>query len=262
MRAALGSALGSAATSLLAVAAMVAAWEGLVRGLPVSPDLLAPPSAVLEALLRHPELRLEHGLATARETALGFVLACLAGVVPGALLSTSALLRRVAMPWVLALQIVPKMALAPLFVVWLGVGAPCRMAFAVFIAFFPVLIGTTAGLAGTDSGALRLCRVLGASWWQTVLWVRLPYAVPQLLAGMKTAATMALLGVVIGEFVTAQQGLGYVVMFAASLGETALVLAAIVLLCGIGLVLYGAVLLAELGFARWYGAPMPAGEFG
>jgi NitT/TauT family transport system permease protein len=252
----------AALTSALAVLAMLLGWEALVRGKAVSADLLAPPSAVLEALLRHPEILLDQGISTARETALGFVLACLIGAAMGAALSSAALLRRVSMPWVLALQIVPKMALAPLFVVWLGVGAPCRLAFAVFIAFFPVLIGTTAGLAGTDSGALRLCRVLGAGWWQTVLRVRLPYAVPQLLAGMKTAATMALLGVVIGEFVTAQQGLGYVVMFAASLGETALVLAAITLLCGIGVALYGVVLLAEWAFARWYGAPMPAGEFG
>jgi NitT/TauT family transport system permease protein len=254
MKAALGS--------LLAVAGMVAMWEALVRWLPISPGLLAPPSAVLAALVEHPDLLAEHAAATAGETVLGFLLACVVGASLGALLSGFDAFRRVAMPWVLALQIVPKMALAPLFVVWLGVGAPCRLAFAIFLAFFPVLIGTMAGLAGTDRGALLLCHALGATAWQTTVRVRLPYAVPQLLAGMKTAATMALLGVVIGEFVTAQQGLGYLVMFAASLGETALVLAAIVLLCVIGLALYGAVLLAERGFARWYGAPVPAGAFG
>ncbi|WP_149538882.1 ABC transporter permease [Siccirubricoccus phaeus] len=250
-----------ALASLGAVAALVALWEAAVRFIPISPNLLAPPSAIAEALALHPALLLEHGWATAHEALLGFLLAALAGMALGAALSASALLRQALMPFVLALQIVPKMALAPLFVVWLGVGAPCRMAFAIFIAFFPVLIGTMAGLAGTESGALRLCRVLGASWWQTLWRVRLPYAVPQLLAGLKTAATMALLGVVIGEFVTAQQGLGYVVMFGASLGETALVLAAITLLCAIGLVLYGVVLAAELAFGLWYKAPLPAGEF-
>jgi NitT/TauT family transport system permease protein len=253
--------LRAALAGTLAVLFTLLVWEAAVPGLHISASLLVPPSAVVAALFAYPEVLLEQGRSTALETGIGFLLATLAGALGGAALSASALLRRLAMPWVLALQIVPKMALAPLFVVWLGVGAPCRMAFAVFIGFFPVLVGTVTGLRSADAGALRLCAALGATAWQTAWRVRLPYAVPQMLAGMKTASTMALLGVVIGEFVTAQQGLGYVVMFASSLGEMGLVLAAIALLCGIGAVAYGAVLALEAGFARWYRAPIPAGSF-
>ncbi len=244
-----------------AVVAALLLWEAAVRALNVSPHLLPPPSAVAEAFGDHADLFLEHGLPTLEESFAGFGLAALAGFVLGLVLFASHLVQRAVMPWILAAQIVPKIALAPLFVVWLGVGAPCRMAFAVFIAFFPVLIATVAGLSATDRGALGLCRALGAAPWQTLLRVRLPFAMPHLLAGLKTAATLALLGIVIGEFVTAQQGLGYLVLLAGNIDETALMLAAIALLLGVGALLYAAVLLLEWLFARWYGAPIPAGEF-
>lgn len=236
-------------------------WEAAVRALHVPIRLLPPPTAVGEAFAAHWDLFVEHGAPTLIETFAGFGLAVVAGFVLGALLFGSVTMQSAVMPWVLAAQIVPKIALAPLFVVWLGVGAPCRMAFAVFIAFFPVLIATVAGLQATDRGALMLCRALGAARWQTMVRVRLPFALPHLLAGLKTAATLALLGIVIGEFVTAQKGLGYLVLLAGNIDETALMLAAIGLLLGVGALLYGAVLLLEWLGGRWYGAPMTAGEF-
>ena len=250
------------AEGALSVLAALLAWEAATRLFHVSPRLLPPPSEVASAIAEHLGLLLEHAVPTAVETTVGFALAALAGIILGVTLFGSRLAQAAAMPWILAAQIVPKIALAPLFMVWLGVGAPCRLAFAVFIAFFPVLIATVAGLAATDRGALDLCRGLGAARWQTMLLVRLPFAVPHLLAGLKTAATLALLGIVIGEFVTAQRGLGYLVLLAGNIDETALMLAAIALLLGVGAVLYGAVLLLEAGFARWYGAPIAAGEFG
>lgn len=244
------------------VLAALLAWEGAVRLFHVSPRLLPPASEVAAAVAEHLGLLVEHAVPTAVETFVGFGLATLVGFVLGVMLFGSRLAQAAAMPWILVAQIKPKIALAPLFVVWLGVGAPCRLAFAVFIAFFPVLIATVAGLAATDRGALALCRGLGAARWQTMLLVRLPFAVPHLVAGWKTAATLALLGIVIGEFVTAQRGLGYLVLLAGNIDETALMLAAIAWLLGVGAMLYGAVLLLEAGFARWYGAPMTAGEFG
>jgi NitT/TauT family transport system permease protein len=159
------------------------------------------------------------------------------------------------MPYLLALQIVPKIALAPLFIVWLGTGTPCRLVIAVFLALFPVTISGVAGLLSADPNVLRLCTALSASRLQMIVRVRLPYALPHLFAGLKVAATMILLGVTIGEFVTAQAGLGYIILFASSIGQTALVFAAIVLLCAIGLALYAAVTVAERLYARWFGAP-------
>ena len=100
-----------------------------------------------------------------------------------------------------------------------------------------------------------------ASTWQTFINVRVPYAIPHIFAGLKVGVTVAIIGVVIGEFVTAQEGLGYIIMFASSAAETALVFAAIILLCAIGMVLYGAVALAEWFVRRWYGAPISVGGF-
>jgi len=108
---------------------------------------------------------------------------------------------------------------------------------------------------------LQLCRSLTASEWQTFRLARFPYAMPFVFAGMKVGVTMAMIGVIVGEFITAQAGLGYIIMFASSAGETATVLAAIVLLCVIGLVLFGLVALAELAMQRWYGGEMPVGGF-
>ncbi len=168
-------------------------------------------------------------------------------------LALSATTTRLLCPILLLFQLLSKIVLAPPFVVWLQVGAPCRLAFAVFIAFFPLRIATVAGLAAPDQGALALCRGLGAARWQTLLMVRLPFAVPHLLAGLKTAATLALLGIVIGEFVTAQRGLGHLVLLAGNIAETALMLAAIVMLLAIGTALHGTVLLLEAAFALvWY----------
>jgi NitT/TauT family transport system permease protein len=112
-----------------------------------------------------------------------------------------------------------------------------------------------------DRNAMRLSRSLMASEWQTFWSVRLPYATPHIFAGLKMAATMAMIGVIVGEFITAQQGLGYIIMFASSAGETALVFASIALLCAIGVVLYGLVELAEILVTRRLGVSITTSEF-
>jgi NitT/TauT family transport system permease protein len=119
-------------------------------------------------------------------------------------------------------------------------GPSSRLAFAVFLSFFPIAVSGVTGFRAADRTALRLCRSLIASTWQTFIKVRVPYAIPHIFAGLKVGVTVATIGVVIGEFVTAQEGLGYNIMFASSAAETALVFAAIILLCAIGMVLYGA----------------------
>lgn len=156
-------------------------------------------------------------------------------------------------------QLVPRVAVAPLFIIWLGVGPASRLAFAVFLSFFPIMVSAATGFRTADPAALRLCRSLTARGWQVFLWVRLPYAVPHIFAGLKVGVTAAMIGVVVGEFVTGQEGLGYIIMFASSVGETALVFAAIALLCAVGMGLYGLIALAELWVRRWHGAAVAAG---
>ena len=235
------------------------AWEILCRVTRISPLLLPPPSAVWEVLSENSEILLQHAVPTTIETVVSFGFATLLGVVLAVAITFSAWVREALYPNIVMFQLIPKIALAPLFIVWLGVGSKSCIVVAVFIAFFPIVVSTATGLVSAKPEVLLLCRSLTASEWQMFRLARFPYAMPFVFAGMKVGVTMAMIGVIVGEFITAQAGLGYIIMFASSAGETATVLAAIVLLCGIGLALFGVVALAELALRRWYGGEMPVG---
>jgi NitT/TauT family transport system permease protein len=241
-----------------AVAAILA-WQMLCDLARLSPALLPPPSAVWRVLWDNPGILFEQSLPTIAETVESFLAATVLGVALAVAITFSAWVREAFYPNIVMFQLIPKIALAPLFIVWLGVGETTATLVAVFIAFFPVVVSTMTGLVGANPDVLRLCRSLTASEWQTFRLARFPYAVPFIFAGMKVGVTMAMIGVVVGEFITAQRGLGYIIMFASSAGETATVLAAIVLLCAIGLVLYGLIALAERGMRQWYGGALPVG---
>jgi len=235
------------------------AWELLCRATRISPLLLPPPSAVWTVLAENSEILFQHALPTMIETVVSFGLATLLGVALAIAITFSAWVREALYPNIVMFQLIPKIALAPLFIVWLGVGSRSCIVVAIFIAFFPVVVSTATGLVSAKPEVLLLCRSLTASEWQMFRLARFPYAMPFVFAGMKVGVTMAMIGVIVGEFITAQAGLGYIIMFASSAGETATVLAAIVLLCGIGLALYGLVALGELALQRWYGGEMPVG---
>ena len=156
-------------------------------------------------------------------------------------------------PNVILFQLIPKIALAPLFIVWLGIGLPSRVTFSIFISFFPILVATAAGLQSVSRDMLRLCRSVGASDWQVLLHVRFPTSLPYLFSGMKVAVTLSIIGIVVGEFIASQRGLGYLILFASSRHQTDLSLACITVLCVAGLALYGLVVLSERLFNHWFG---------
>ena len=235
------------------------AWEILCRMARISPLLLPPPSAVWEVLSQNPDILFQQALPTVIESVASFAIATLLGVALAVAITFSAWVREALYPNIVMFQLIPKIALAPLFIVWLGVGSKSSIVVAIFIAFFPVVVSTAAGLSSANPEILQLCRSLTASEWQMFRLARFPYAMPFIFAGMKVGVTMAMIGVVVGEFITAQAGLGYIIMFASSAGETATVLASIVVLCGIGLALFGLVSLGELAVQRWYGGAMPTG---
>ena len=242
-------------------AVMLLAWQELTVQLHVSSTLLVPPTAIWDVLVQAWPILLVQTWPTLVNTVVGFGLAAVLGVALGGALVMSRRIEQAFWPHILIFQLIPKVAVAPLFIVWLGTGPSSRLAFAVFLSFFPIAVSAATGFRSADRTALRLCESLTASTWQTFLRVRLPYAIPHIFTGLKVGVTVAIIGVVIGEFVTAQEGLGYIIMFASSAAQTALVFVAIVLLCGIGLLLYAAVALAELLVRRWYGAPIVAGGF-
>ena len=236
-------------------------WEWACRAFRISSLLLVPPSEVWATLSLAFPILLPHARATLLETIAGFLLAAAAGLALGTMITASRRLNQAFMPYILMFQLVPKIALAPLFIVWLGVGTPSRLAFATFIAFFPVVIATATGLASAERRALLLARSAMATRGQAFLHIRFPYAMPHIFAGLKVALTMAMIGVIVGEFVTAQQGLGYIIMFASSAAQTALMLAAIALLCVEGLVLYALLAGADALLRRRFGPPVTTTEF-
>jgi len=244
-RAALGEGLLQVALPLAFAAGVLGLWQGFVRWYDVPEVVLPAPTDVAARIVSAWPFLVKNLIPTTLESLGGFVLAVVLGTALAVLLVYSRWARLALYPNVVFFQLIPKIALAPLFIVWLGIGSESRLTFSLFIAFFPVVIATTTGLNQTPPDMLRLCRAYSASAWQVFTAVRFPYALPYWFSGLKIAVTFAIIGVVVGEFITAQAGLGYLILFAASQAETALILASIAALCVVGLALYGLVALAE-----------------
>ncbi len=230
-------------------------WELLVRLNNIPQVILPAPTAILKIISAQHEILLRHAIPTVLEAAGGFLIASVLGIALAVWLSYSRLAREALYPNLVFFQLIPKIALAPLFIIWLGIGSESRLAFSVFISFFPIVIATNAGFANVERNMLKLCQSLTATEWQTFSSVKFPSALPYIFSGMKVAMTLAIIGVIIGEFITAQKGLGYLIVFATARAETGVAMAAIVVLCGGGLFLYGVVALAEHIANRRYGVP-------
>ncbi len=239
---------------VVAAAIVIVAWEVGVDASGVSPAVLPPPSSVLAATLANRDILIANALPTTIETISGFFLSLFLGGVLGVLLTYFALVRDALYPNVVLFQLIPKVAVAPLFMLWLGIGWESRIAMALFIAFFPIVISTVSGLNAADPAILRLCESLAASRSQVFFKIRLPYSLPFLFSGMKISMTLAIIGVIVGEFITSQEGLGYIILFAGSRLETPTVLAALLVLCTVGLALYGLVALVERLVMTKYGS--------
>lgn len=231
---------------------LLVVWEIGVRAYDVSPVVLPPPSSIAASLVRNFPLLMHHAGQTTREAALGLALAIVTGFGCGFGLAYSPLFREATYPHMVFFQLTPKVALAPLFIMWLGVGAESRLAFTVFIAFFPILVATASGLTNIEERYLRFCRAITASKWQTFMHVRLPFALPQIFAGLKIGVTMSFIGIIVGEFITSQSGLGYLILFASTRAETATIFASIFILCVIGMLFYAVVSVLEILILRRY----------
>jgi NitT/TauT family transport system permease protein len=252
----LGDRLGSVLLPIAFAAAGLVFWQLVVGWARVPPAILPPPTDIATQLVQNWSLILKHATQTATETLIAFGLSIPLGLVLAAFITWSPTINKALLPNVVLFQLIPKIALAPLFIVWLGFGLPSRVTFSIFISFFPILITTAAGLQSLPLDMLRLCRSVGASNWRILLFVRLPMALPFLFSGMKIAATLAIIGIVVGEFIASRAGLGYLILFASSRQQMDLSLACIAVLCAVGLLLYGVTALAERLFARWHGGGM------
>ncbi len=235
--------------SLLLAAALLLAWEAACRTLRLSALVLPPPSAVAQSLWQGlasgyfwPHLR-----TTVVELLLGVVLGCTVGFLAGILLGEHALLRRLLMPYVVASQVIPKLALAPLFVLWFGFGIVPTVVITALICFFPLMENTLTALQQVAPERLELFRMLGATRAQTLWRLKLPSGLPAILAGLRVAVVLALVGAVVGEFIAASKGLGALVIAAQGTMDTSLMFAVLVLIALLGMFVYQATLLLE----RW-----------
>jgi NitT/TauT family transport system permease protein len=232
---------------------MLAAWEAYVRLSGVPSVILPGPVVILQTVARIYPTLLRHALPTTLESAGGFLIACALGVSIAIMLCYSRLWREAVYPNLVFIQVIPKIALAPLFVLWFGLGSESRLAFSVFISVFPIIVSTYTGLTHVDPNLIRLCRTFRAREWQVFLSVRLPSALPFMFSGMKVAITLAIIGVVIGEFITSQAGLGYLIVNASARSDTPIALAAVTVLCASGVALYGIVAFLQALVNERYG---------
>jgi NitT/TauT family transport system permease protein len=224
--------------SPLFAAALIAYWEIHVRVFKVDPLLLPPPSQIALSFWHGMTsgLFLSHFATTIFRALSGFAVATLCGVTLGALMCWFRIVEQTIYPWVVALQTVPKIAIAPLILVWCGYGSLSKIVTAALVAFFPVLVNTIVGLRSCEQGKLDLMRSLKASRWQTFRMVELPNALPFIFAGLSIAVVFSILGALVGEFVGSKDGIGFLILDANYQLNIARVFALLILLAlyGIG----------------------------
>jgi NitT/TauT family transport system permease protein len=244
-------ALVAHAPSVLVFVAVLALWQLAVSGLAIREYLLPGPLAVLRALSFSEIPWLAHLTVTTLEILGAFLLAGGVGVALGIAVAWSPWLARTLVPFLVFVNTLPKVAVAPLFLLWLGYGIVPNMLIGALIGFFPVVINTAVGLAQVDEDMLDLGRVFNAPKWKVFAKIRIPNALPYILSALKVTATAAVVGAVVGEFVASQKGLGYVIVTTKASMNTPVAFAALVWISVVGLVVYGAVVLAARLVAPW-----------
>lgn len=216
------------------------AWEGWVVVNQTSPLVLPAPSVVVVSLLQglSSGYLWPHILSTLSAVLMGFLLGSAMGFLGGLLLGELTGLRGVVMPFVVASQVIPKLALAPLFIVWFGFGSLPIIVMTALICFFPLLENTAAAIRQTDSKQLELFRMLRASRWQTLWHLKVPAGRVTIYAGLRVAVVLAWVGAVVAEFIVAGKGLGALIIAAQGSMDTPLMFAVLTLITVLGLCFY------------------------
>jgi NitT/TauT family transport system permease protein len=233
------------------MAAVMAAWELIIRFFHVPTFVLPAPSAVIDSLIANRAQLASATVATAIEILLGFVLAAFTGIVVALTIVRFERFGRALYPLIVLFQNVPKVALAPIFVLWFGFDLAPKVALIVVIAFFPVAIDMLAGLQSVEPSFVALMQSVGANRGKILLRVRIPHSLPFLMAGLKVAITFSVIGAIVGEFAGANQGLGYVIEFASTQLDTPLIFSALVVVSVLGLAFYYVVEFAERVLVPW-----------
>ena len=233
--------------SVLLFVVFLAAWQWAPPLFGIPPFIIPSAGAVWDEFLRMlaRDRLLYHTAITAMQVGVGFVLGVLLGILCGFALGMSPSAEFVLSPYILALQIAPKVAFAPLFIIWFGYTVYPKILVCILIVFFPVMINVLGAVRALDPDIVRLAKSFTANRLQVFWKIEFPAAMPPLFAGLRIAATLAVIGVLVGELVGGNTGLGYLLTFAEGSGETAKVFVTIIMLTLIGIALYGLVVLVE-----------------
>lgn len=237
---------------VLVMAAVLALWEVGVWIVKPSPLILPAPSAIIAAFFETPGLFMRHLGFTLWMTCLGFFLAVVLGVALAVGIVYSRFLERTVYTLLVAVNSIPKVALAPLFVIWMGTGPEPKVAIALMMAIFPIVIDTVLGLRSVDPDMLALAKVSKASPWAVLMKIRFPCALPSLFAGMKVGISFALVGAIVGEFVAGSRGIGFQILVAQGQFDTIRVFVSLVLLGAVGTILFFLVDYAERACLPWH----------
>ncbi len=238
---------------LVGFTVIVILWQGYVDLAHVSQIVLPSPLDIMRASWQRSDLLLRETVPTTLESLYGFALAVVIGIPLAVCVANSRILNLTLYPILIATQSVPKVAVAPIILVWFGLGMQSKLAIAFLVAFFPIVVDTATGLQATPPGLMELARSLRASRWQTFWKVQFPAALPFIFSGAKVAVTLAVIGAVIGEFVGSIDGLGNLLLSANSQLDGPLAWAALVWLSLLGIVLFLGVILAERLLMPWAG---------
>lgn len=239
----------------LLVLAMLVVWKVSTGIFGISPFVLPPPeevAATLADMLRRPELWVAHARTTLVETLTGFGFALVIGVSVGVVLGRVLWLERAVRPVVVALQVIPKVALVPLFVIWFGFGMTSKIVIAATLAFFPIMLNVMLGVRSVDPGHREVMRSLDATRWQTFRFLDFHSTLPYVFAGMEVGIVFALIGAIVGEYLGGNQGLGYMVVVSLNALNAPQLFAVIILLAALGSVLFFAVSVFKRLLIPWH----------
>lgn len=244
----------------ITVILLVVAWEIACRVLKIPGHLLPAPSKIAVTMVKRADLLLVSTLVTTTEIFFGFLLSIVVGVILALLITNSRVIERSLYPLLIVSQAVPKVALAPLFVVWFGFGWEPKILVTVLIAFFPIVVSLTTGIRSVPVSMKKLALSMGATPVDTLKSFLIPYSLPHFFSGLKVAVTLAVSGAIVGEFVGADRGLGYLLLFANGQMDSELLFASIIVLALLGIVFFYLLILIEKRCMPWHVATQEASK--
>jgi NitT/TauT family transport system permease protein len=236
---------------VIALVVFFGVWEGFVRLSGIRPYLLPSPVAVVSETFSSFSLLMENMWVTVFEALAGFALAAVVGVALAIFLVYVPLLRGVVMPYLVAFNAVPKVAFAPLLIIWLGLGIQSKIALSFLIAFFPIVVNTATGMYEIEPNLINLTRLMKATKRQQFTKIRIPHSLPGFFDGLKIALPIAIIGAIVAEFVASRNGLGHLIIAAGVQLNTELVFAAILVIAVFSMILYALLAWLETRVLRW-----------